>query len=105
MSSARETDACAWKGFQANGYATDKVSYSYILLTGRDAQRVVLEKDQKLKARLRFGSNGDSVEQVQEAVKELHLYAGQIDRDFGIWILRALLRYKTQEFTSMMELK
>ena len=90
-------DTGPWKVFKENAYAIDQVSFFYILLTGRDAQRVAMAQG-ALSPRLRFGSKGKLVRTVQERLSALGFYEGNIDDDFGPRMLRAVLDFQTAEF-------
>lgn len=90
-------DTGPWKVFRANAYAIEQASFSYLLLTGRDAERVA-SATSPLQPRLRYGSKGALVTMVQEALKKRGTYEGAIDDDFGIRMLRAVLSFQVAEF-------
>src|SRR5262249_42598521 len=91
-------DAGAWKVFKENAYQIPQKSFPYVLLTGIDAQKVSLAGSQKMSPRLRFGSHGPLVSQVQTALKGLGFYEGEIDLDFGRRTTRAVLDFQTTQF-------
>jgi hypothetical protein len=91
-------DAGPWKVFKENGYTGQQERFPYLLLNGLDAKRVALSGSAKISARLRFGSMGDLVEEVQTVLHDKGYYEGQIDGDFGSRTLRALLDYQTATF-------
>ncbi|MCW9064882.1 MAG: peptidoglycan-binding protein [Ignavibacteriaceae bacterium] len=68
------------------------------MLDGREAYRVVLAGSSKVYARLRFGSQGDLVNNLQKALKSKGFYKWNVDDDFGNRILRAVLQFQTASF-------
>ena len=68
------------------------------MLNGRDAQKVSNVQGHKLSVRLRFGSKGNLVSEVQEKLKNLNYYEGNIDKDFGPRTLRALIEFQGDYF-------
>jgi hypothetical protein len=93
-----ESDVGPWKVFKENAYGLHQESFPYILLNGLEAKRVALRKAKKMSARLRFGSRGALVEEVQSVLQAKGYYEGRIDGDFGPRTLRALLDYQTSIF-------
>jgi hypothetical protein len=90
-------DTGPWATFKGNAYERQQDSFGYILLDGTSAQAVALRaKGQK--PRIRFGSQGERVELVQEALKALNHYEGIVDGDFGERTLRAVLSFQTAAF-------
>jgi hypothetical protein len=87
----------AWKVFQENAYALAQDSFSYVLLTGFDAERIVHATTTPA-PRLRYGSKGVLVTRVQAALKQRGFYHGELDDDFGIDTLRAVLAFQTAQF-------
>jgi hypothetical protein len=87
----------AWKVFHENAYALAQKSFAYVLLTGLDAERVV-HATAPPTPRVRYGSKGALVTRVQEALKKRGFYEGELDEDFGIRTLRAVLAFQTAEF-------
>lgn len=69
-----------------------------MLLNGRDVQKVSSAQGRKLSVRLRFGSKGNLVSEVQEKLKELNYYEGNVDVDFGPRTLRALIEFQEDFF-------
>jgi hypothetical protein len=88
----------AWRVFRQNAYDLAQDRFRYMLLNGTDAQRVVLVGSKKVPARLRFGSQGDLVDTVQRKLRALEHYEGDIDGDFGIRTLRAVMEFQEHEF-------
>ena len=93
-------DTGPWKVFKENAYSISQDSFSYILLTGNYVQGVVFTNFPELESRLRFGSQGGVVEELQTKLKELAYYVGDIDGDFGPRTLFALLEFQTVVFGS-----
>ena len=90
-------DTGAWRAFKENAYGIEQKSFHYVLLTGQDAERAV-HAATPLWPRLRYGSKGTLVTLVQEALKRRGFYEGEIDDDFGIRTLRAVLGFQTAHF-------
>lgn len=91
-------DTGPWKIFKDNAYNLEQKSYPYVLLSGRDAQKVTLSGNRKMSARLRFGSDGDLVSELQTALQKYGYYEGIIDGDFGKRTTRAVLKYQSVTF-------
>jgi hypothetical protein len=95
----KEPDEGPWKVFKKNAYDRKQQDrFPYLLLNARDAQKVALKANQKMSARLRFGSGGDLVAKLQEALKKSHYYEGEVDGDFGRRTIRAVLKFQTAIF-------
>ena len=90
-------DTGPWQVFKANAYAIPQNSFFYVLLTGREAERLV-HATVPLPPLLRYGSKGALVTRVQQALKSRGFYEGVLDDDFGIRTLRAVLKFQTAEF-------
>ena len=93
-----EPDAGPWKIFKENAYRLPLTSFSYILLSGHDAQKVILNGEKKMFPTLRFGSRGDLVMDLQKALQLHGYYEGNIDNDFGGRTIRAVLAFQTAKF-------
>jgi hypothetical protein len=87
-----------WKIFKENAYSLQQVSFPYILLNGRDAEKAALNGSQKISVRLRFGSSGELVTELQKTLQIEGYYEGHADGDFGKRTVRAVLDYQTAEF-------
>ena len=87
-----------WKFFKKNAYDISQKSFSYVLLDGREAYRIVSSGTSKVSARLRFGSQGDLVKKLQKGLQTKSFYEGNIDGDFGERTLRAVLKFQTASF-------
>jgi hypothetical protein len=94
----KQPDAGPWKVFKENGYRGEQESFPYLLLNGLDAKRVALMDSAKMSARLRYGSTGDLVREVQKVLNKKGYYEGRIDGDFGPRMLRSLLDYQAATF-------
>ncbi len=91
-------DAGPWKVFKENAYQLAQNRFSYILIKGRDAQRVAFNGTHKTSARLRFGSQGSLVTDLQNALKKANYYEGDIDDDFGKRTSNAVLEFQVATF-------
>jgi hypothetical protein len=87
-----------WKLFRQNAYRLSQDSFPYVLLTGRDALHVTQAAPETLTVRLRYGSQGPVVMQLQEALKRVGFYEGEVDGDFGKRTAEAVLAYQTARF-------
>jgi hypothetical protein len=93
-------DVGPWKTFKERAYDVTQDSFHYILLKGRDAFRVAASPEGALSARLRFGSKGDLVSELQKQLAKDGHYEGEPDGDFGPRTLFAVLEYQTAAFGS-----
>ncbi len=91
-------DSGPWYKFKGVAYALEQKSFDYMLLNGSDANKISNSKNEKLSARLRFGSVGDLVSEVQDKLRILKYYEGVIDGKFGSRTLRALLEFQEDSF-------
>jgi hypothetical protein len=96
--STRSADAGPWKVFKANAYKLAQESFSYFLLEGRDAMRAAGTPQGEFAARLRYGSQGPLVTDLQKALQKKGFYEGTFDEDFGQRTVRAVLEFQTAEF-------
>jgi hypothetical protein len=87
-----------WKVFKKNAYDLSQNKFGYILLEGREALRITSAGNSKISARLRFGSKGELVNQLQKALKSKGFYEGNVDDDFGSRTLRSVLQFQTASF-------
>ncbi len=94
---AGKGDAGAWKHFRHNAYAIEQPGFGYVLLEGRQAQRIATRGSHNM-VRLRFGSAGPLVTTVQQALQQQGFYEGNIDDDFGPRMLRAVIALQEAEF-------
>ncbi|NET30819.1 MAG: hypothetical protein F6K19_02295 [Cyanothece sp. SIO1E1] len=93
-------DSGPWKVFKGNAYNITQKAFYYILLLGRDAQRIAMADTERMQSRLRYGSKGDLVKELQEKLEEEGFYDDKIDGDFGGGTLRAVLDFQTANFGS-----
>lgn len=91
-------DAGHWKVFKEKAYALDQERFPYILLNGTDAYRTSLNPSARTPARIRFGSEGGLVEQVQQVLKQKRFYEGKPDGLCGNRTIRAILDFQTAVF-------
>ncbi|MEP7382124.1 MAG: papain-like cysteine protease family protein [Gemmatimonadota bacterium] len=103
-SSVSDVPAGGWADFRlalgltnTNPRANDGQSFAHILLTGRDA-RLAAGGNTTL-GRLRFGSHGDDVRQLQDALARhpKKYYKGKVDSDLGPGTAMALIRYQKDQ--------
>jgi hypothetical protein len=87
-----------WKKFKQNAYDLQQSSFGYILLDGREVARVASAGAAKITPRLRFGSQGDLVRALQEALKLRGFYEGNSDGDLGQRTIRAILQFQVSTF-------
>ena len=88
-----------WAVFQKRAYELDdQQRFPYMLLNGRDAQRIATYNGRKMSVRLRFGSKGPLVETLQKALRDRFYYEGNLDGDFGKKTLKAVLQFQTDHF-------
>lgn len=91
-------DVGPWKVFKENAYELAQTGFQYVLLDGKDAERVVENSGKKLSVRLRYGSKGELVADLQKALKKAGFYEGIIDDDFKERTLRAVMDYQSVRF-------
>lgn len=92
----REKNSGPWKIFHDNAYAIAQNSFPYILVTGLEV--FSLSNNPAPKAKLRFGSAGPLVGKLQQALKNLHYYEGNVDSDFGERTMKALISFQQKKF-------
>lgn len=85
-----------WSRFVENAYGIDQKRFGYILLNGRDAIAVASGKPPSI--RLRFGSQGPLVGELQKALAAKGFYEEAIDHDFGRYTLFAVLDFQKAVF-------
>ncbi|MEO0434331.1 MAG: peptidoglycan-binding domain-containing protein [Cyanobacteria bacterium J06656_5] len=89
-------NAGPWRSFVENAYGIDQKRFGYILLNGRDAISVAAGK--RPSVRLRFGSQGPLVGNLQRALATKGFYEDAIDEDFGRYTLFAVLDFQKAVF-------
>lgn len=85
-----------WKTFRDNAYAIAQDRFPYALFYGSEA--FAAAQPGAYARKLRFGSRGAAVSALQEALKAKLFYEGNVDEDFGVRTLRAVLAYQTATF-------
>lgn len=85
-----------WKVFHDNAYSQAQDSFSYILVTGMELN--TLANNPNPHGKLRFGSSGKLVENLQAALKQKRFYEGIIDGDFGERTMRAVTDFQRSAF-------
>ncbi|HEY6871629.1 MAG TPA: peptidoglycan-binding domain-containing protein [Geobacteraceae bacterium] len=93
-----EPDIGPWREFKNNAYSLSQDRFPYVLLNGTDAQRLGADPARKVSARLRFGSEGGLVRELQQALKNAGFYEGDADGEFLDRTLRAVLAFQTSKF-------
>jgi hypothetical protein len=86
-----------WKTYHDNGYALNQKLFPYILTEALELQLIV-NSTEKLTQKLRYGSSGQSVKTLQEALKKMNYYSGPIDGNFGWNTLNSVLIFQTKVF-------
>lgn len=93
---ANRPDVGPWRTFLTNAYDIPQTSFGYILLSARDA--IAVSSGAPTRQRLRFGSSGSLVSEVQQLLKDRAFYEGRIDGDFGRRTLFAVLAFQEAMF-------
>lgn len=87
-----------WKVFQENAYELNQSRFGYMLLDGRWAQAVAEAGDSEFPRRLRYGSEGAQVKDLQRKLKNTAFFEGDVDGSFGPRTIRAVLEFQTRTF-------
>jgi len=69
-----------------------------MLLDGRWALAVAEAGDSEFPRRLRYGSEGEKVKDLQRRLKSASFFEGDVDGQFGPRTIRAVLEFQTQTF-------
>lgn len=85
-----------WKRFKDGLDSTSQKNFSYVLLSGREAQRAANGNNSM--ERVRLGSQGDRALKVQKALESHGYFNGDVDGKFQVDSLRALLDFQTDYF-------
>lgn len=84
-----------WKAFVGLVYGTGQIEFDYSLFSGGEMQRVGLsDAPEDLPLALRYGSSGDEVAAVQEALVAKGYPTGGVDGEFGWRTLMAVFRFQ-----------
>ena len=95
-------DLGCWPRFRDAAYAEPQSSFALILAHGGEAEAVATAAPQSVPCMLRFGSVGQWVEQVQEALVKVGLLeAGQVDGSYGRTTLDAVVAFQRRERLSI----
>jgi hypothetical protein len=94
---ANSVNLGAWSAFHDNAYAIAQTSFPYLLFNGFEVMNAATVTA-KVSMKLRFGSEGKVVGELQKKLKEKGFYEGIIDDDFGVRTLRALLAFQKSSF-------
>jgi hypothetical protein len=92
----RTSNIGPWKVFRENAYSAPQDSFPYILVTGMELNS--LANNPNPQAKLRFGSSGKLVENLQTALKQKRFYEGKVDGDFGERTMRAVTDFQRSAF-------
>lgn len=87
-----------WKTFKDNGYAVQQNEFPYALFTSAEVYKVSSGAGTKMPVRLKFGSSGPLVVQIQKALAEMNYYDGEADGQFGPATFAAVKRFQTENF-------
>jgi len=90
-----EQNSGSWAVFYDNAYNANQEEFDYILLNGRDA---LSASNKNPPTRLRYGSNGSLVKELQHKLNEKELYQGAIDGKLGELTLYALINFQKTEY-------
>jgi hypothetical protein len=87
-----------WKVFKDNGYAAAQSEFPYALFTSADVYKVSSGAGSKMPVRLKFGSSGPLVTQVQTTLVSINYLDGEPDGQFGPATFDAVKRFQTDNF-------
>jgi hypothetical protein len=87
-----------WKKFHDTVYAVPQQHFDYALFRYSDADAASQMGDQLMQARLRFGSQGNIVRELQTKLANKGHYMGTVDGDFRKNTLLAVLAYQKEVF-------
>jgi hypothetical protein len=93
-------DEGPWKVFKYHAYSITQTVFCYILFDGYELMRADANMNDEVIARLRFGSRGNLVIELQKKLQEQGYYSGDFDGIFGERTLRGVLSFQTQIFGS-----
>jgi hypothetical protein len=87
-----------WKDFKDNVYAIDQAAYPYALFLSSEVLKVSNGKGQQVGAKLKFGSSGELVRQLQSRLIALNLMQGSPDGNFGKGTFNTIKKFQTDHF-------
>jgi hypothetical protein len=91
-------DTGPWATFVGNAYAQPQDRFPYVLLTGQDYFRAYVGNMAESDFRLRYGSAGTEVQELQQRLKAKRFYEGQVDDQFGKRTMNAVLAFQRASF-------
>ena len=91
-------DSGPWAQFKKNAYDLDVDRFNYLLLEARDLAKLADPDTTSLSVRLRFGSQGNLVKNVQRVLREKGFYEGALDAEFGKRTFRAVCAFQRYSF-------
>lgn len=96
----REKNIGPWRIFHDNAYSITQSSFPYLLFNGIELFNISTGTF-ATKAKLRFGSSGNLVKQLQSLLKDKLFYEGDIDGDFGPRTMRAVVAFQKTAFGNL----
>ncbi|MGB8191451.1 MAG: peptidoglycan-binding domain-containing protein [Chitinophagaceae bacterium] len=87
-----------WKAFKDNGYAVDQTTFPYALCLSAEVFKIANSKGRPVSPRLKFGSSGDLVKQLQQKLIDMNFLSGTADGDFGKNTFNAVKRFQLENF-------
>jgi len=93
----REKSVGPWASFQKNIYETTQDKFAYLLVSGREFLPLLATPPVKTQ-KLKFGSKGAGVIDLQEKLAKKHFYEGKTDGDFGERTLKAVINFQQSVF-------
>lgn len=89
-----------WRKFHDAIYGTSQHRFAYALFRCADASIVSTQGASLMQGRLRFGSQGSAVLELQQALAQKGLFYTNQDGAFGKNTLQAVLAFQTQQFSA-----
>jgi hypothetical protein len=87
-----------WATFHDNAYVTNTQDrFPYLLVNGLEISQLAMGNAPS-NYKLRYGSKGPLVEKLQEKLKKLNYYEGNLDPNFGPRTLKAVLAFQKKSF-------
>jgi Putative peptidoglycan binding domain len=87
-----------WKIFKDNGYASAQDLFPYALFTSAEVFKVASNPGAQISIRIKFGSTGDLVKQVQNVLIGSNFLSGTADGDFGTNTFNAIKKFQIDNF-------
>ena len=95
----RQTDNLGpWKNFKDSGYAADQPAFPYALFTSAEVFKVATSGGKQISPRLKFGSSGHLVTQIQMALTKGNYLSGNPDGDFEKRTFDAIKKFQIDNF-------